>query len=179
MRSVKWRRSKVDDNSDRKSDEGTKNRPMDPSNIEKYDCYSILGITHNANDDEIKRAYRRLALQYHPDRNKSTEAAAIFTVVQIAYDTLTDSGKRRRYDATIPALGSSQQTTIKVLLEGAYTEGDVMDDHAVISIKDTDEAIIFENSVKVPTIWINNSCRETLIFLAIRTLSQAKHNHLT
>jgi curved DNA-binding protein CbpA len=66
---------------------------MDPSNIEKYDCYSILGITHNADDDEIKRAYRRLALQYHPDRNKSTEAAAIFTVVQIAYDTLTDSGK--------------------------------------------------------------------------------------
>ncbi|HEX7032838.1 MAG TPA: J domain-containing protein [Nitrososphaera sp.] len=127
----------------------------DPANLSKYDCYSILGITHNATSEEIKRAYRRLALQYHPDRNKSPEATAIFTVIQMAYDTLIDSGKRRQYDSTIPALGSIQQTaTIKVELEGAFTEGQVMDDIAVISINDSDEAIVFENSVTIPTIWI-------------------------
>lgn len=93
-------------------------------------------------------------LQYHPDRNKSPEATSIFTVIQMAYDTLIDPGKRRQYDSTIPALGSVQQTTIKVELEGAFTEGQVMDDIAVISTKDSDEAIVFENSVTVPTIWI-------------------------
>lgn len=126
----------------------------DLADLSKYDCYSILGVTHNASEVEIKRAYRRLALQYHPDRNKSAEATAIFTVIQVAYDTLIDSGKRRRYDSTIPALESMQQTTIKVLLEGALTEGYVEDDHAIISIKDSDEAIVFENSATIPIVWL-------------------------
>jgi hypothetical protein len=157
--SVKWwkgRRKAGDEPKEKKDEESSSSRyeRKDPTNLNKYDCYSILGITHNANDEEIKRAYRRLALQYHPDRNRSPEATAIFTVIQIAYDTLIDPGRRRQYDSTIPALGSVQQTTIKVELEGAFTEGQVMDDIAVISIKDSDEAIVFENSVTVPTIWI-------------------------
>jgi hypothetical protein len=149
-----WKGRKTGDEPKDKKEESSRYERKDPANLNKYDCYSILGITHNANDEEIKRAYRRLALQYHPDRNKSPEATAIFTVIQIAYDTLIDPGRRRRYDSTIPALGSVQQTTIKVELEGAFTEGQVMDDVAVISIKDSDEAIVFENSVTVPTIWI-------------------------
>jgi len=150
-------KGKQDNNSGKEEEPSTRRSydRKDPANLNKYDCYSILGITHNATDEEIKRAYRRLALQYHPDRNKSPEATAIFTVIQIAYDTLIDPGKRRRYDSTIPALGSIQQTTIKVELEGAFTEGYVMDDIAVISIKDSDEAIVFENSVTIPTIWIH------------------------
>ncbi len=158
---MKWwkggRKKAGDEPEDKKDEEGSSSsryERKDPTSLNKYDCYSILGITHNANDEEIKRAYRRLALQYHPDRNKSPEATAIFTVIQMAYDTLIDPGKRRQYDLTIPALGSVQQTTIKVELEGAFTEGQVIDDIAVISIKDSDEAIVFENSVTVPTIWI-------------------------
>lgn len=151
---VKWRRGKKPTDDD-KREESSKYTPKTTTDLNKYDCYSILGITHNANDEEIKRAYRRLALQYHPDRNKSPEATAIFTVIQIAYDTLVDPSKRRRYDSTIPALGSSQQTTVKVNLEGAFTEGYAIDDHATISIKDSDEAIVFENSITVPTIWIH------------------------
>lgn len=126
-------------------------------NLDRYDCYSILGVTHNAREDEIKRAYRRLALQYHPDRNKSEEAAAIFTAIQMAYDILTDSAKRRRYDSTIPALETTHQSKIKVVLEGAYSEGFVMDDRAAISILDSDEAIVFENSITIPTVWIITS----------------------
>ena len=129
---------------------------MKNRNPDDYDCYSILGLTYNAEPDEIKRAYRRLALLYHPDRNKSEEATAIFTVVQMAYDTLMDAGKRRRYDSTIPALGSTMQTRVKVILEGAYTEGYALDDRASISLLGTDEAIVFENSITIPTIWVHS-----------------------
>lgn len=128
---------------------------MRTDNLDKYDCYSILGITHNAEIDEIKRAYRKLALQYHPDRNKSEDATAIFTVIQRAYDTLVDSGKRKRYNSTLPALASKKETKIKVVLEGAFTPGHSLDDRAAISIMSTDEAIVFENSATVPTIWIH------------------------
>src|SRR5581483_9374576 len=91
-----------------------------------------------------------------PDRNKSEESAAIFTVVQMAYDTLMDAGKRRRYDSTIPALGSTMQTRVKVILEGAYTEGYALDDRASISLLGTDEVIVFENSITIPTIWVHS-----------------------
>jgi curved DNA-binding protein CbpA len=151
-----WRKGKPADDATNKHNESSKYTSKNPTNLEKYDCYSILGITHNASEEEIKRAYRRLALQYHPDRNKSPEATAIFTVIQIAYDTLIDPGKRRQYDSSIPALQSTQQTTIKVDLEGAFTEGYTMDDHAAISIKDSDEAIVFENSISIPIIWIQS-----------------------
>ncbi len=128
------------------------------SNLSKYDCYSILGITHNASAEEIKRAYRRLVLQYHPDRNKSEDATAIFTVIQMAYDTLVDDKKRRQYDSTIPALGTTKEKTrIKVVLEGAFTAGYGFDDRVAISVIGTDEAIVFENSITIPTIWIHSN----------------------
>ena len=126
------------------------------TDLDKYDCYSILGVTYNASKDEIKRAYRRLALQYHPDRNKSEEALAIFRVIQMAYDTLTDEGKRRRYDSTIPALANANKSTVKVELDGAFTEGYASDDRVAISIAGSDEAIVIENSVTVPSIWIHS-----------------------
>jgi hypothetical protein len=74
----------------------------------------------------------------------------------MAYDTLTDEGRRRRYDSTIPALGSTKQSTVKVELDGAFTEGHASDDRVAISIAGTDEAIVIENSVSVPSIWIHS-----------------------
>lgn len=129
----------------------------DSANLSRYDCYSILGITHNADEHEIRRAYRRLALLYHPDRSKDPEATNIFRVIQMAYDTLIDKGKRRSYDSTIPAIGTMKsETTIKVILEGTLTEGFLLDDRAAISIADSDEAIVFENSITVPIVWIHS-----------------------
>jgi molecular chaperone DnaJ len=62
------------------------------------DYYEMLGVSRNATQDEIKNAYRKLALQYHPDRNKSPEAEGKFKEMSEAYAVLADQEKRRQYD---------------------------------------------------------------------------------
>lgn len=62
------------------------------------DYYKILGISKNATDDDIKKAYRKLALQYHPDKNKSAGAEEKFKEVAEAYEVLSDQKKRSIYD---------------------------------------------------------------------------------
>ena len=62
-------------------------------------AYKILGVSSDASDDEIKRAYRKLALEYHPDRNNTAEAQDKIKEVNEAYDTLNNSSKKREHDA--------------------------------------------------------------------------------
>lgn len=63
------------------------------------DYYSILGITKSASDTDIKKAYRKLALQYHPDRNKDNKESEVkFKEVTKAYEVLSDPQKRQTYD---------------------------------------------------------------------------------
>ena len=66
---------------------------------EKRDYYEVLGVAKNADAAEIKKAYRKLALQYHPDRNPGDqEAEEKFKEAAEAYDVLSNEEKRRRYD---------------------------------------------------------------------------------
>jgi curved DNA-binding protein CbpA len=60
--------------------------------------YEILSISKNATDIEIKKAFRKLALQYHPDKNKSKDAHNIFVQINIAYETLKNIEKREEYN---------------------------------------------------------------------------------
>jgi DnaJ-class molecular chaperone len=64
----------------------------------KRDYYEVLGIARNASEDEIKKAYRKLARKFHPDVNKEAGASEKFAEVQEAYDVLSEPGKRKKYD---------------------------------------------------------------------------------
>ncbi|MBO4314836.1 MAG: molecular chaperone DnaJ [Prevotella sp.] len=66
---------------------------------EKRDYYEVLGVSKNATEDEIKKAYRKIAIQYHPDRNPGDkEAEEKFKVAAEAYSVLSDKQKRQQYD---------------------------------------------------------------------------------
>lgn len=62
------------------------------------DFYEVLGVSKSASADEVKRAYRKLALEYHPDRNKNKEAGEKFKEVTAAYEVLSDPQKKSQYD---------------------------------------------------------------------------------
>jgi len=92
---------------------GTNNVMADPLN---KDYYRRLGVSKTADDNELKKAYRKLALKYHPDKNKSPGAEEKFKNVNEAYDTLSDKNKRSTYDMVGPD-GMSQMP------EGGMPEG--------------------------------------------------------
>ena len=66
--------------------------------MSKRDYYEVLDVPRDANDNAIKSAYRRLARQYHPDVNKSTDAEERFKEINEAYEVLSDAEKRQVYD---------------------------------------------------------------------------------
>jgi curved DNA-binding protein len=82
------------------------------------DYYQTLGVNKNASDEEIKRAYRKLAMKYHPDRNPNKkEAEERFKEINEAYAVLSDKDKRKQYD-TFGAEGFRQRFTQEDIFRG-------------------------------------------------------------
>lgn len=91
--------------------------------VSKKTYYEVLEVDINASSDVIKKAYRILALKYHPDRNKDPGAEEIFKEVAEAYSVLSDDAKRRAYDA-----GVDCEAYTSAAAWSEYTNGSWMDD---------------------------------------------------
>jgi DnaJ-class molecular chaperone len=74
--------------------------------MNQKDYYKILGVSENATSDQIKQAYRRLAFEYHPDRNKDPAMSGKMKEINEAYAVLSDVSKRREYDMLKSRYGS-------------------------------------------------------------------------
>jgi molecular chaperone DnaJ len=85
---------------------------------EKRDYYEVLGVSRGASKDEIKDVYRKLALQYHPDRNKSPDAEEKFKEISEAYAVLSDDEKRSTYDR-LGHQGFDERYTSEDIFRGA------------------------------------------------------------
>lgn len=80
----------------------------------EQDYYDILGVSKDASEKDIKRAYRRLAAKYHPDVNHEPGAEEKFKKINEAYETLSDSQKRAQYDRSVIVLSTSPQTLVNI-----------------------------------------------------------------
>ena len=98
------------------------------------DYYETLGVTKDASNDQIKKAYRKLALKYHPDKNKgSKEAEEKFKTISEAYAVLSDKEKRQQYDMYGSA-GFQQRYSQEDIFRGSNL-GDILDYLSSFSMK--------------------------------------------
>ena len=76
--------------------------------IRKKNYYEILGVEQKATEDDIKKSYKKLAIKFHPDKNRAPQASDAFKKVSAAYACLVDGEKRRMYDLTGEEPGNNQ-----------------------------------------------------------------------
>ena len=96
------------------------------------DYYKLLGVEKNASPEEIKKAYRKLALKHHPDRNKGNkEAEEQFKKISEAYAVLSDKEKRQQYD-TVGSAGFQQRYSQEDIFRNADL-GDILREFGINS----------------------------------------------
>ena len=129
--------------------------------MSKRDYYEILGVSRTATDQEIKSAYRKLALKYHPDRNPGDKTAEDnFKEAAEAYSVLVDTDKRHMYDRFGHAVGDQVLIEVANALQKALRQGDEL------FRVGGDE---FVAVVDVPTVTVAASVAERLIEAARST----------
>jgi DnaJ-class molecular chaperone len=89
--------------------------------MQETDYYEILGVSEDADPKQIKESYRRLAFQYHPDRNNNPESSAKMKSLNEAYAVLSNPAKRQDYDAVKRQFGSSAYSRFR----STHTENDI------------------------------------------------------
>jgi len=94
----------------------------------KRDYYEVIGVSKSASADEIKSQYRKLALKFHPDRNKSADAQEHFKEISEAYAVLSDTGKRQLYDQHGHAGVDGQYSTEDIFRGAGGNFNDVFND---------------------------------------------------
>ncbi|VAI84256.1 unnamed protein product [Triticum turgidum subsp. durum] len=87
------------------------------------DYYKILGVTKDASQDDIKKAFQSLAKKYHPDTNRgNTAAKRMFQEVRDAYETLRDPSKRQQYDMLFSGGSAANSTRGRGEFDGSYED---------------------------------------------------------
>ena len=108
---------------------------MNPGYDYNKDYYHLLGVARDASAEEIKRAFRRLALRYHPDKNpdNARESEEKFKEINEAYEVLSDEQKRREYDYFTSWSDYQQRRTIYYTYRGGL-DSDMMRRQALLQM---------------------------------------------
>jgi curved DNA-binding protein CbpA len=157
--------------------------------------YRILGVSPSASAAEIKRAFRKLAIAYHPDKNPDPEAEVLFKQINAAYDVLGDSAKRQRYDTQqqYPSIDFEPVQTKPAHRDPAYRTGNqrVYRKGARESLREqmaeylpwAQKALLFcfaiSVSLLIDFLWPKATTNETIEEVAVRRTSSRNYSTTT